>query len=183
MKKLLLFIVLAIFGLPLKAEEISYIEAQDTLILVDDHFNKKSDFRPSYMGTVEAGHIFPWSHFLRVTHGMVTLTTIHGVRLKPWLFTGAGLGALMSYHKNGIGLTFPLYLNCRLTLPEKHFRPFFDLKFGTTFSACTFFNPSIGYKYAWSNKGGIRISLGANIFTSCSFKPYNGISAILGFDF
>lgn len=146
-------------------------------------FDKKTEFKVSYMGTVEAGHIFPWSHFLRVTHGMVSLTTTHGVRIKPWLFTGAGLGTLMTYHKNGIGLTFPLYLNGRFTLPKKHFRPFFDFKFGIASFRYPFLNPSIGYKYAWGKKGGIRLSLGVNFSTSYSFKKYNGVSANIGFDF
>lgn len=150
---------------------------------------KKTDepnsFKIFYMGTVEGGHIFPWSHFLKVTHGVVTLTTIHGVQVRPWLFTGAGFGGMMLYHKDGIGMDFPLYVNGRFTLPYRHFQPFFDFKFGISFfpSSFNFFNPSIGYKYAWGKKGGVRLSIGANIFTSASLKKYNGVSAIIGFDF
>lgn len=144
---------------------------------------EQPDFKPSYMGTVEAGHVFPWSHFLRATHGMVTLTTIHGVQIKPWFFTGAGVGALMFYSKNGIGFRVPFYINGRLTLPKEHFRPFFDFKFGIADSKHILFNPSIGYKFAWGRKGGVRLSFGANIFASRWLKGYNGVSATLGFDF
>ena len=142
-------------------------------------------FKPEYMGTIEAGHLFPWSHFLRVTHGIVNLTTIHGMQFKPWLFAGAGIGGMLFYHKNGISISVPLYLNGRLTLPKKNFRPYFDLKFGIKpyNHSFTFFNPSIGYKFAWGKKAGVRLSIGAHIFTARYFKAYNGVTASLGFDF
>lgn len=149
----------------------------------EDTYNNKPEFKISYMGTIEAGHVFPWSHFLRVTHGMVTLTTAHGVQIKPWLFTGLGVGALMNYHKDRLGLWFPIFLNGRLTLPKKHFRPFFDFKLGFIPSQYIFINPSIGYKFAWGKKGGVRLFLGAYIFPYRHFHKFNGISANLGFDF
>lgn len=145
--------------------------------------NGKPNFKISYMGTVDLVHVFPWSHFLRVTHGMATVTTAHGVQIKPWLFTGIGIGTLMFYHKDGIGFKIPIFLNGRLTLPKKLFRPFFDLKFGFVPSQYIYLNPSIGYKFAWGKKGGVRLSLGAHIFPYQYFLHYNGISANLGFDF
>ena len=172
MKRFLIISILSLFSISFAIRSIA-----------EDKVDYKSEFKPSYMGTVEAGHIFPWSHFLRVTHGMVSLTTSHGVLLKPWLFAGAGLGALTFYHKDAIGFKFPIFLNGRLTFPIKHFRPFFDLKSGVILPHYIFFNPVIGYKFAWGKKGGVRLSLGAYIFTSRSFEKYNGIQATLGFDF
>ncbi|MCM1077630.1 MAG: hypothetical protein NC411_09765 [Bacteroides sp.] len=136
----------------------------------------------SYMGNIEAGHIFPWAHFMKGTSGFVTLTTTHGVRITPYLFTGLGVGAWLGYYSGGCTMLIPYYADVRLTLPKKHFRPFFDLKAGRL-SNNTFIGPSIGCKYAWGSKGGIYLSFGTNFITNEYHSGWDGLNLRLGFDF
>lgn len=140
-------------------------------------------FKVSYMGNVEAGHTFLWDNFLRNTSGYVTLTTTHGVRITPYLFTGLGIGAWLGYYSGGCSMFLPLFANVRATLPSGKFRPFIDLKGGTLNSLNSFVGPSIGCKFAWGNRAGVYLSFGTNYIINRYHSAFDGLSLKLGFDF
>lgn len=141
-------------------------------------------FKIQYMGNVEAGHIFVWDNFMKNTSGIVTLTTTHGVRLTPYLFTGIGVGAWLTYYSGGFSMFIPIFADVRATLPLKgNLRPFVDLKGGRINSYNNFVGPSIGCKYAWGKKAGVYLSFGTNYIINNNKSQWDGFNVRLGFDF
>lgn len=154
---------------------------------------ENKDFKMHYMGNVEAGNIFPWKDFLNNSSGVATLTTTHGVVLKPWLYTGIGSGLWIVYSHDGTGVGLPIFADVRFTYPNKSWRPFVDIKAGAYIGAFIWgsgyshfqFQPSVGLKYAIKDTFGIYLSLGAlTHFASTSSNSFpQGLSLNLGFDF
>lgn len=149
--------------------------------VITDGIKKKShdQFEIHYMGNVEAGYVFPWDGFMHDSSGMVMLTTTHGVVVTPWLYVGGGIGVCMAFDHDALGFVSPIYGDLRFTYPNRHWRPFADLKIGTQ-SGNWFVNPSLGIKYAIKDTFGIYLSAGTlTYFTYGSV----GLSLNLGFDF
>lgn len=136
-----------------------------------------------YMGTVEAGNLFPWDGFMKDSSGLATLNTTHGVVITPWLYTGLGAGVWMAYTYWGVGFGFPVYGDVRVTYPNRRWRPFFDLKVGALageYINHLLFMPSVGIKFAIKDTFGIYLSAG----TLTHFESFStGLSLNLGFDF
>lgn len=169
-----------------------------SLLASDNKYNLNADgsqFKIQYMGNVEAGHVFLWENFKStapgfVTHkgssGIVTLSTTHGVKLKPYLFTGLGVGAWFGYYSGGATLRLPIYANVRASIPNRRFRLFIDLKAGHNFVDynLSFIGPSIGCKFAWGNKGGVYLSAGTNYIINHNYSnSWDGLNLKIGFDF
>lgn len=148
-----------------------------------------SYFKIHYMGTVDGGNIFPWKNFMNSSSGIATLTTTHGVVIKPWLYTGIGVGAWLEYCHNGVVLGYPVFADVRLTYPNSKWRPFFNFRMGVftggDYHAQFQVQPSLGIKYSFKDTFGIFLRVGTtNRFRSdYSASLTEGLSLSLGFDF
>lgn len=142
-----------------------------------------------YMGNIEAGNMFPFQDFLDNSSGIATLTTTHGVVIKPWLYTGLGAGFWFGYAKEGFGIILPMYADVRLTYPNRRWRPFFDMRMGTLWGGEPIHHfllqPSVGIKFAIKDTFGIYLSVGtiAHFSKRDGTSIAEGLSLNLGFDF
>lgn len=133
--------------------------------------------------------MFPWESFMNNSAGIATLTTTHGVVVRPWLYTGFGTGFWLLYAHEGIAAGLPVFVDARLTYPNRRWRPFVDLKAGTFIGGETLTHflimPSVGLKFAIKDTFGIYLSIGTMGHFSSQFdsKISEGLSLKLGFDF
>lgn len=151
--------------------------------------SQQPGFRMHYMGNVEVGNLFPWDHFMNNSSGIASITTTHGVVIKPWLYAGLGTGFWLVYSHDGIAGGFPLFADIRLTYPIAKWRPFLDVKIGSFVGGSGFshfiIQPSVGLKYAVKDTFGVYLSfstLNSFLLSSGSVKSA-GLSINLGFDF
>lgn len=153
--------------------------------------SESDSHRIHYMGNIEGGNLFPWQDFMNNSSGLATLNTSHGVVIKPWLYTGLGVGIWFVYAHEGIGLALPAFADVRFTYPNRKWRPFADLKIGTFVGgdALNHFliNPSVGIKYAIKDTFGIYLSAGTMGYYHTRYSDIRsfsqGLSFNLGFDF
>lgn len=163
------------------------MKAQDT-----DAESVNQQFKLHYMGNVECGNVFPWENFMNSSSGFASLTTTHGVVIKPWLYTGLGAGFEFFYCHDGIGIGCPLFADVRFTYPNKKWRPFVNIRAGVysntmldagNLSLYFQLRPSVGIKYAFKDTFGCYLSFGAMNSFIVSSSIGSGLSINLGFDF
>lgn len=151
---------------------------------------EKTGYHIHYMGNIEGGNMFPWEGFMKDSSGMASLTTTHGVVIKPWLYTGLGTGFWFLYSHDGIAGALPIFADVRFTYPNKRWRPFVDLKIGSFLSGNIISEyflliPSVGIKFAIKDTFGVYLSAGTmgHFAKDMPARVSEGLSLNLGFDF
>lgn len=143
------------------------------------------EYSKGYKGMVEAGYgigVGDWGI------DRIVFTTSHGYQFCPYFF--AGIGAGVNYYHDADAWGVPIFGNLRGSLPINNSRvsPFIDMKIGYTVTDAEgfFFSPSLGARYAISERSGISLSLGYEMQKLDAYysKVTCGAFAIkVGFDF
>lgn len=142
-----------------------------------------------YKGFIDAGYAFGVGDY---GADRVLVTTSHGYQVNPYFFAGAGAG--FNYYTDGEVFGVPIFADFRGTFPIKNTKvaPFIDMKIGYTVADVEGFYlaPSIGVRFATSNKVGINIGIGYEMQKAEVYDYYGsdtatigGFAIKLGFDF
>lgn len=152
--------------------------------------NINPPFKIHYSGNVEAGNTFSlYESRSDFVVGYATLTTAHGIAVKPWLFTGLGTGMWVMYGNGYFGIDVPLYANVRAYIPGSSLPFYLDYKIGAVGIASNatsavpvrfYMSPSIGVRYKWHKEHGLTLAVGYDYVPGYHLS---GLSVRLGFTF